>query len=95
MKSSKNTILDKKKLLLNTVGKIVKKIRQQKRKGILLHSYEYDIPSSSLNLIERGERDAQLTTLWKIANSLGLSFGEFVSMVEKQLPEDFTLIEDK
>lgn len=95
MKSSKNTILDKKKLLLNTIGKIVKKLRQQKQKGILLHSYEYDIPSSSLNLIERGERDPQLTTLWKIANSLGLSFGEFVSMVEKQLPEDFVLIEDK
>jgi len=95
MSSSKYSSSDKKDLLLNIIGRTIKLRRKSQGKGILLHAYEYDIPSSSLNLIERGKRDPQLTTLWKIANSLGMTFGEFITEIEKQLPENFTLIEDK
>ena len=84
---------NKKEILLQIIGKIVKTHRQAKGKGILLHAYEYDIPSSSLSLIEKGLRDPQLSTLWKIANSFDMTFGEFISVVEKQLPEDFNLVE--
>ncbi len=84
-----------KDLLLKIIGKIVKEHRLKTKKGILLHSYEFDIPSSSLNLIERGIRDSQISTLWKIVNSFGITFGEFIDEVEQQLPQDFTLIDDK
>ena len=40
-------------------------------------------------------RDSQITTLWKISNSFGMNFGEFITEVEKQLPQGFTLIDDK
>ena len=92
--STKNTS-DKKILLLKIIGRIVKRHRLAMKKGILLHSYEFDIPSSSLSLIERGMRDSQITTLWKISNSFGMNFGEFITEVEKQLPQGFTLIDDK
>ena len=95
MKSYKNTISDKKALILKTVGEIIKEQRLAKNKGILLHAYEYDIPSSSLSLIEKGKRDIQLTTLWKIANSFDMTLGEFIAQVEKRLPKDFQIIEDK
>ena len=95
MQSSKKSMIYKKEQLLNIIGTIIKKHRLATKKGILLHAYEFDIPSSSLNLIERGMRDSQITTLWKIANSFGMTFGDFISEVEKQLPPDFTLIEDK
>jgi len=95
MQSSIKRISDKKSQLLKIIGKVVKKHRLVTKKGILLHAYEFDIPSSSLNLIERGVRDSQITTLWKIANSFNMSFGEFINEIEKQLPQDFTLIEDK
>ena len=95
MQLSKKKSQNKKDYLLKTIGKIVKEQRLATKKGILLHSYEFDIPSSSLNLVERGIRDCQITTLWKISNSFGMTFGEFVSEIEKQLPKDFTLIEDK
>ena len=95
MQSSKKSTLNKKCQLLKIIGKIIKKHRLTTKKGILLHAYEFDIPGSSLNLIERGTRDSQISTLWKIANSFGMTFGEFINEVEKQLPENFTLIEDK
>ncbi len=95
MKFHKESLQDRKALLLKTIGSIIKEQRQNSGKGILLHAYEYDIPSSSLNLIERGMRDPQVTTLWKIANSYNMSFGELITEVEKHLPDKFSLIEDK
>ena len=91
MTSSKKRICGNREILLKIVGKIIKEKRLEIGKGILLHAYEYDIPSSSLNMIEKGERDVQFTTLWKIANSFNLSLSEFVSLVEKELPKDFEL----
>ena len=91
MQTSKKNTSNNKAQLLKIIGKIVKKHRTATKKGILLHAYEFDIPSSSLNLIERGIRDSQITTLWKIVNS----FGEFINEIEQQLPKDFTLIDDK
>ncbi|MBR1775895.1 hypothetical protein IJ750_02325 [bacterium] len=94
MQSSKKSKLNKKSQLLKIIGKIIKKHRLATKKGILLHAYEFDIPSSSLNLVEHGARDCQITTLWKIANSFGMTFGEFINEVEEQLPENFTLIDN-
>lgn len=91
MSISKRDILTSKELLLKTVGELVKSKRLELGKGILLHSYEYDIPSSSLNLIEKGKRDVQLTTLWKIASSFGMNLSEFIKLIENKLPDDFEL----
>ena len=87
----KKNLSANKELLLKTVGKLVKSKRLELGKGILLHSYEYDIPSSSLNLIEKGLRDVQLTTLWKISNSFGMSLSEFIKIIETELPDNFEL----
>lgn len=95
MQVKKKGTSNNKTKLLKIIGKIVKEHRLKTNKGILLHSYEFDIPSSSLNLVERGLRDSQITTLWKIVNSFGMTFGEFINEVEQQLPNDFTLIDDK
>ena len=55
----------KKPLLLKTIGEIVKEKRLRLKKGILLLSYEYDIPNTSLAQLEKGKRDVQISTLWK------------------------------
>ncbi|MDD3593068.1 MAG: helix-turn-helix transcriptional regulator [Candidatus Gastranaerophilales bacterium] len=95
MQTSQNDKYTKKEILLRTVGKIIKEKRKQKGKGILLLAYEYDIPSSSLDKVEKGLRDPQLTTLWRIANALDMTFGEFIATLEQKLPKDFQLIEEK
>ena len=83
-----------KALLLDIIGQIVKEKRKALNKGILLLSYEYDIPSSSIAQLEKGKRDVQISTLWKLVNALGMTFPEFVDEVNKRLPEGFKLIED-
>ncbi len=80
--------------MLNAIGEIIHEKREKIGKGILLHSYEYDLSSSSLSLLEKGERDPQITTLWKIVNSLGMNFNEFISLLCKKLPEDFKMTDD-
>ena len=81
-------------LLLKVIGELVKEKRLEMNKGILLFGYEYDISNSSIAMVEKGQRDVQITTLWKIANGLGMSFSEFVIETEKRLPKNFKLIED-
>lgn len=83
-----------KQLLLEIIGELIKEKRLKQNKGILLFSYEYDISNSSIALLEKGKRDVQITTLWKLANAFGMKFSEFAIEVEKRLPDGFKLIDD-
>ncbi len=94
MEKENKSDTQKKKILLKTIGNIVKEKRQKLNKGILLFSYEYDIPNSSLAQLEKGNRDVQITTLWKLAEALGMSFPNFIKEVESELPKNFKLIDD-
>lgn len=94
MQYIRKNIDPKKQQLLNVIGDLIKEKRQLQNKGILLFSYEYDISNSSIALLEKGKRDVQITTLWKLANAFGMSFSEFVTEVEKRLPKNFKLIDD-
>lgn len=93
-KRMKNIDKAKKEILLNTIGKIINDKRNKLGKGILLHSYEYDLSSSSLSLIEKGQRDPQITTLWKIVNSLDMNFQDFIALLVQKLPKDFKMTDD-
>lgn len=93
-KRKKNINDIKKTQLLKAVGEIIHEKRTSTGKGILLHSYEYDVPSNSLERIEKGLRDPQLTTLWKIVNSLDMSFIEFITLLNEKLPKNFKLTDD-
>lgn len=83
-----------KQLLLNVIGELIREKRLKQNKGILLFSYEYDISNSSIALLEKGKRDVQITTLWKLANAFGMSFSEFAKEIENRLPKGFKLIDD-
>jgi transcriptional regulator with XRE-family HTH domain len=76
----------KKEILLNAIGKIVK---SRRKKGLLRLAFEYDLPNTTLAKLEKGLCDPQISTLWKISNALGLKFSDFISLVEKELPQDF------
>ena len=93
-KRKKNINKDKRQILLNAIGEIIHEKREKTGKGILLHSYEYDLSSSSLSLIEKGQRDPQITTLWKLVNSLDMNFIDFIQLLVEKLPKDFKMTDD-
>ena len=82
---------DKKKLICALAGKTLKQMRQDK--SLYLLAGEYDISTSLLNNLERGLKDPQLTTIFKVSEALGIKASEFVKIIEDELPEGFSLIE--
>ena len=81
--------VDKKKIILQTIAKVVKKLRGGKSQYLL--GAEYDISTSLLSNLERGLKDPQLTTLFNLANAFNISLTEFIQLIEKELPENFTV----
>lgn len=81
-----------KKLITNAIGEVLKELKGNKSNYLL--GAEYDISTSLLSHLERGIKDPQLTTIFKISQALGVSAGEFVIRVEKKLPQNFTMLEE-
>ncbi len=84
--------VNNKKLIFIAAGKVLKKYRQKKSNYML--GAEYDISTSLLSNIERGLKDPQLSTVFKLSEALGIRPYEFVKEVEENLPKNFTLIEN-
>lgn len=84
--------LDKnKKLILKYLRKHTKRLRGEKSQFIL--ASENDISVSIISTIERALKDPQLTTVFKLAEALNIKASELIKLIENDLPEDFTLIE--
>ena len=82
---------DKKKCILSALAKTLKELRGERSQFIV--ASENDIPISILSTAERGIKDPQLTTIYKLAEAYNLSFSEFAKLIEKNLPKDFSIIE--
>ena len=82
---------EKKKLIMKILGESVIRLRGEKSQFIL--ASENDISSSIISTIERGLKDPQLTTFFKIAEALNIKPYELLQEIENQLPKDFTLID--
>ncbi len=82
---------DKKQLILNALAEICRKLRNGKSQ--FMHASENGISSSIISTIERGLKDPQLTTLFKLAESYDMKASEMLKMIEDVLPKNFQLIE--
>ena len=65
----------------------------KKGKSNYIFGAEYDISTSLLNHLERGIKDPQLTTIFKLSEAFDLKASDFVRKLEMNLPSDFSLIE--
>jgi len=78
------------------VGSALRALRvDNKRKSLCMFAYENDVPRSTLSRIEKGDNEAQLVTLKKIAEGFGWSMSELFLHIEEKLPEDFKIFEDE
>ena len=82
---------NKKKIILNALATEFKKLRGEKSRFML--ASENDISVSILSTIERGLKDPQLTTVFKIAEAFNIKASELIKLVEENLPQNFSLID--
>lgn len=82
---------ENKKIILKSLAKYTKKFRGVKSQ--YMFCCENDISTSIISTVERGLKDPQLTTIFKLAEAFGMKTWEFVKLIEEDLPKDFCLIE--
>lgn len=84
--------LEKNKELVNkALAKTIKELRGEK--SLFIVCSESDIPLSVLSTVERGIKDPQLTTVFRIAEAFDLSVVEFLERVCKKLPKNFEMLD--
>lgn len=81
--------------LTETVAFIIKQLRRE-RSGLSASKFadSYGIEKSTLLRIERAEVQSKLVTIWEISNALGMKCSQVVALIEEQLGEGFTLIDE-
>ncbi len=75
------------------LGDLIKKERLKTNKSISLLSAEIGITKSILADTEKGIKDPQLSTLWRLAQGLNIPLSEVIKELEKELGKTFSLIE--
>ena len=87
--SSKNLHLTK------CVAEIIRQTRlKQTGLSVTKFAESYGIDKSKVLRAEKAQVHSQLITIWQIANALGMKCSELIALVEEQLGEDFTLIDE-
>ena len=89
--AEKQTNSKNKLFLMGALAIVYSELKQGKSNYIF--GAEYDISTSLLNHIERGIKDPQLTTIFKLSEALNMKTSDFIAKIEKILPADFSLIE--
>lgn len=67
------------------MGKVIGKVRKQKRKSQEVLSGLAGIDRTHLSKIESGQHSASVETLWKIAEALEIRPSELFRMVEDEI----------
>jgi transcriptional regulator with XRE-family HTH domain len=70
------------------VGKVLQRIREQKKQSQELVSGFAGIGRTHLSAIERGERKPTMDTFFKIANALGVKPSIIMAAIEEELEKE-------
>lgn len=81
--------------ITQTVGEVIKNLRMTKTKlSANKFANEYDIGNGNISRIENGKVDCKLISFWKVAEGLGMKPSELLAIIEKELGDDFKLIDE-
>lgn len=80
-----------KKEFQKAIGKVVK---ENRKKSITKSADEIAMGKSLWADLELGIKDPQFSTLWRISEGLNLKPHELVKMIEDELGENFSFIEE-
>lgn len=76
--------------LQTTLGQIIKKYRLERKKSISLISAEIGMTKSMWADMEKGIKDPQFSTLFRMSEGLDISLVKIIKELYEILPEDFT-----
>lgn len=80
-----------KRELQSAIAKVVKNLR---KKSITKSTDEIGMGKSIWADLENGIKDPQFSTLWRIAEGLEIKLSELVKLIEEELGEGFSFIEN-
>ncbi len=84
--------LSKKQLILNALAEAMKELRGDKSQ--FMFASENDISIAIISTGERGLKDPQLTTIFKLAEAYNLSPEKFIAKIVANLPSGFTFTDE-
>ena len=82
---------DKKLKFQNSLAKIIKKHRQDLNLSMSKTSDEIGLTKSVWSNVEAGNRDPQLSTIWRIAEALNIPLSQIIFELEQELGKDYFL----
>ena len=88
-----DTISNKRKILQESIAKIVKEQRLLRNKSISLVSDEIGITKSIWADLEKGIKDPQLSTFFRIAEGLEIPPHTLLKLIEEHLEKNFSFLE--
>ena len=80
---------DKKLKFRKKLASIILKHRTLTGKSISKISHEIDLTKSVWSEIEAGNRDPQLSTIWRMAEGLNIPPSQIILEIEKEIGPDF------
>lgn len=80
--------------LLKELAKIIKRKRKQYNKSISQLSNEIELSKSVWSRMEKGYKDIQFSTLWRVAEALDIKLSSLVSEIETEIGQDFSFLEN-
>ncbi len=87
----KHQLESNKKFILTALAKTLKELRGSESQ--FQFSNKSDVSIDIISKCERGLKDPQLTTLYKLAEGVDMTLTEFVAKIEQNIPLGISLIE--
>ena len=84
---------EKRKSLSEALGRVILNLRQNSNLSVRAVAYSIEISKSTLLLAESGKLDPQLSTFCRIAEAFNIKPSNFLKLVEKELPKNWTFSE--
>ena len=81
-------------IIIKTLAKVIKEEREQQGKSQRLLADECSFQRSLLSRLENGTNEPKLVSIWTIAEALRMKPSCLIGLVEKELPKDFSLMEE-
>ena len=80
-------------IVQKTIAEIIKEYRLKEKKSISLISNEINLSKSIWSQVEKGVKDIQISTLWRICEALEIPLSTLILEIEKRTKGKINFLE--